>query len=62
MIKVSDNSDSYLSDESYTKTIDSVAPDESLDNSASLKTLHVYFDAGTVPGSESSISVEYTSK
>ena len=62
MIKVSDNFDSYLSDESDTKTINSVVPDESLDNSASLETSHVYLDAGTVPDSESSISVKCTSK
>ena len=35
-VEVPDKSDSYFSDESDIKTIDSVAPDEILDNLASL--------------------------
>ena len=36
-VEVSDNSNSYFSDESDTKTIDSDAPNELLDNSVSLE-------------------------
>lgn len=44
--KKSDTYDNYFSDESYTETIDYVAPDELLDNSTSLKPFHVDFDNG----------------
>ena len=36
-VEVSDNSNSYFSDKSDTKTIDSDAPNELLDNSVSLE-------------------------
>ena len=43
--EVSDNSGSYFSDKSNTKTISSVTPDKLSDNSAGLKLLHVDFYA-----------------
>ena len=42
---VFDDSDSHCVDESSTKTINSVAPDKFLDNSASLQPLSADFDA-----------------
>ena len=42
----SDTYDNCFSDDSYTETINSVAPDELLDNSASLKPFHIDFNAG----------------
>lgn len=47
-MKVSDNSDGYFSDQSDAETIDPVAPDELLDNSASLEPLLVDFNVGNV--------------
>ena len=44
--KVSDDSGNYCIDQGDTKTIDSVAPDELLDNLASLEPLPVDFDVG----------------
>ena len=40
-MKVSDNSDGYFSDQNDAETIDPVAPDELLDNSARLGTFYM---------------------
>ena len=52
-MKISDNSDSYSSDESDKETIDRVAPNELLDNSANLEPLNVDFKAGNESVTES---------
>ena len=47
-IEVSDNCNGHSSHESGNKTIDSVPPDQILDNSANLEPLHVDFDVKPV--------------
>lgn len=47
-IEVSDNCNGHPSDESGNKIIDSVPPDQLLDNSANLEPLHVDFDVKPV--------------
>ena len=47
--EVSDESDIYCSDESVTKTIDSVAPDQLWDDSVGLQCLHLDIDTEPLP-------------